>query len=220
MKKTILLTAISITVLVLLLVLFLFIFRIFYGPFVGFSEKRNVSNIVENYLTKKYGNHNFKVTDVDYDYDMETLFDYSTKVGYLVSYKGAGVDSAVSVNGIYPNISRISDWFLEEYYFGAYDSSNMFEKMNNLEPKEKIESIVFNKIKNEFDQNIQKANAYNPVLDIPNDFGRIPTIEEIQNNINFYFLSELNYSTTINPNEEDSYEMKLNEYVNQYFGKV
>lgn len=217
-KKTII--YIIVTLLIILGIILTIEFTVFSAPPVGFVEKRKVSNMVENYLTQKYGNHNFKVTDIEYDYDMQALFDYSNKEGYFVSYKGAGVESAVSVKGIYPNISKISDWFLKEYYFGDNGSIDMFQMMDNLEPKEKIESILFNKIKNEFDQNIQKVIVFNPVLDIPNDFGRIPTIEELKNNINLYALSEINYLTTINSNEEDDYKMKLNEYINQHFGEV
>lgn len=194
-------------------------------PSVGSIEKMNVSNIVEKYLTEKYGDNHFKVIDVGYDFEMSTLFDYSKKEGYLVTYKCDELESAVSVKGIYPNISDISDWFLEEYYYTDKDKNNLatseiFKEMKSRIPKEKIKLAILNKIKSEFDANIQEVDFsdYEVYLRIPDDFGRIPTIEEIENDINLYRVSSVRYTTILEVDKEEEYETKLKVYLKNNFG--
>ena len=60
----------------------LIILKLLSPPRVKSSEKKNVSIFVENYLTEKYGKHNFKVTRVEYDFRMTSLFVYSDCYGY------------------------------------------------------------------------------------------------------------------------------------------
>ena len=187
------------------------------GPIYFSSERRNVTRIVEEYLTKKYGDHNFKVTYIDYNYDMRYVFDYSTKDGYLVGYKSDVVNSAVSVSGIYPNITGISDWFLEDYYFGEEEASQKFVEIQNLAPTEEIRSAILNKLKNEFDINAQTVESLNPKFEVPDDFGRIPTIDEIKTSVDLYRVSSFSYTTAFKPNEQDNYEMRLKEYLKNSF---
>ena len=135
------------------------------------------------------------------------------------------LESAVSVKGIYPNIKDISDWFLEEYFYTDKDKNSMatfemFEEMNSRKPIDKIKSVIFNKIKSEFDSNIQEVGIsdYNVYLKIPDDFGRIPTIDEIENNLDLYWESSVSYTTKLEAEEEKEYEKNLKEYLNDYFG--
>lgn len=226
-KKRIIRVLIIVSIIIFSVQMFLFyiVYKGFSGPSVGWNEKRNVSNVVEKYLTKKYGDNNFKITGVEYDFKMETLFDYSKKEGYLVIYKCDELESVVSVKGIYPNISKISDSFIEQYYYKHKDENSvtasyeMFKESNRLKPKEKIKYAILNKIKSEFDANIQEVDVsdYNIYLNIPDDFGRIPTIDEIENDINLYGVSRVRYTTILEIDKEEEYETKLKAYLNNYF---
>ncbi len=226
LKKILIIILTSILIILSVLIfLFFMINRTVKGPSVGLNEKRKVSNIVEKYLTDKYGDNNFKVTSVDYDFEMETLLDYSKKEGYLVGYKCDKLESAVSVKGIYPNISGISDWFLEEYYYTDKDKNSLatfeiFQEMKGRAPKDKIKSVIFNKIKKQFDANIQEVDIsdYDINLKIPDDFGRIPKIYEIENDLNLYFVSSVRYTTILEADKEEEYETKLKAYLKNYFG--
>lgn len=227
-KKKIVKVLIIVSIIILSVLAFLYykVYKEFSGPSVGWNEKRNVSNFVENYLTNKYGDIHFKITGVVYDFKMETLFDYSKKEGYLVTYKCDELESAVSVKGIYPNISGISDWFLEKYYYTDRDKNSLatfeiFQEMNDRAPKDKIKSAILNKIKSEFDANIQEVDFsdYNVYFEIPDDFGRIPTIDEIKNDLNLYWASKITYTTTIENDKEEEYEAYLKAYLNNNFGE-
>lgn len=213
MRKKIIIIVLTSILIILSVFIFLcfIIYRTFNGPSVGLIEKKNVSNIVEKYLTEKYGDNHFKVIDVGYDFEMSTLFDYSKKEGYLVTYKCDELESFVSIKGIYPNISDISDNFLQKYYY---------TDMRSRIPKEKIKSAILNKIKNEFDANIQEVNFsdYEIYLKIPDDFGRIPTIDEIENDINLYRVSSVRYTTILEADKEEEYETKLKVYLKNNFG--
>lgn len=215
MKKIIKILSIIIFIII---IFFYIIFRILRGPNVGITEKRNVSNIVEKYLTEKYGDHNFKVYGVDYDYHSSYIFDYSNKVGYLVKYKSDVLKSAVSVQGIYPNISSVSDWLLEDYYFKDELGLAGFEEMKKLAPKGEIVEVILNKIRNEYDINIQNIKIGYAHFKTPDDFGRIPTIDEIENNIKLYWVSGISYTTTIELDKKEEYEIKLKEYLSKSFG--
>ena len=227
MRKKIIIIVLTSILIILSVFIFLcfIIYRTFNGPSVGLIEKKNVSNIVEKYLTEKYGDNHFKVIDVSYDFEMSTLFDYSKKEGYLVTYKCDELESAVSVKGIYPNISVISDWFLQKYYYtdkgkNSLATSEIFEEMKGRAPKEKIKSAILNKIKSEFDANIQEINVfdYDVYLKIPNDFGRIPTTDEIENDLNLYEVSTVRYTTILEVDKEEEYETKLKVYLKNNFG--
>ena len=226
--KIIIIVLIIVSIIIFSVQMFLFyiVYKGFSEPSVGWNEKRNVSNVVEKYLTKKYGDNNFKVIDVSYDFEMSTLFDYSKKEGYLVTYKCDELESVVSVKGIYPNISKISDSFIVQYYYKHKDENSvtasyeMFKESNRLKPKEKIDSAILNKIKSEFDANIQEVDVsdYNIYLNIPDDFGRIPTIYEIKNDLNLYGVSSVRYTTILEVDKEEEYETKLKAYLKNYFG--
>ena len=224
--RVLIIVSIIVSIIIFSVQMFLFyiVYKGFSEPSVGWDEKRNVSNVVEKYLTKKYGDNNFKVIDVSYDFEMSTLFDYSKKEGYLVTYKCDELESVVSVEGIYPNISKISDSFIEQYYYkhkaeNSLAAFEMFQEMESRVPKEKIKYAILNKIKSEFDANIQEVDVsdYNIYLNIPDDFGRIPTIDEIENDINLYGVSRVRYTTILEIDKEEEYETKLKAYLNNYF---
>ena len=61
------------------------------------------------------------------------------------------------------------------------------------------------------------VSDYNIYLNIPDDFGRIPTIDEIENDINLYGVSRVRYTTILEIDKEEEYETKLKAYLNNYF---
>lgn len=114
------------------------------GPSVKMSEKKNVSIYVEDYLTKKYGKHNFKVTKIEYEFNMATFFDYSTPVGYNVQCRSDKVKNfSVYIYGINPNDYNIkNDSFLENYYFPNLGGYGQYKAKEALTKDERVQRLL------------------------------------------------------------------------------
>lgn len=84
MKKVL---KILLIIIIILLVVGYVGYRILRGPIVNIKDKIEIKKYVESYLTNKYGEHKYKVTRIEYEYDMDTLFDYSNPTGYWVDFK-------------------------------------------------------------------------------------------------------------------------------------
>ena len=142
MKKV--LKIIIIIILITLLIVGYMFYKIFSGPSVSVKEKRDVKKYVEDYLNKKYGEHEYKVTDVRYEYDMATLFDYSNPTGYWVDFKSDIVsDTWIIINGLNPNDYTVkNDYFIEDYYFPDQDGYDVYNIKENMKPKEELETDI------------------------------------------------------------------------------
>lgn len=188
------------------------------GPSVKMSEKKNVSIYVEDYLTKKYGKHNFKVTKIEYEFKMATIFDYSNRVGYNVQCKSDKVKYFfVYIYGFNPDEYTIrSDSFLENYYFPTLDAYEQFEKRESIIPEKKIESNFISKFKEGFEPNCDEL-IYS-LEKVDRNLGRIPTIEELKNDINVYEVSDFAYTLTDSIENKEEYKNKLRKYLKQNFG--
>lgn len=192
-------------------------------PSVKSSEKKIITTYVEKYLSEKYGEHNFKFVQIDYDFPTSTSFgnnDYSNPLGYTVFYKTDTVKYfSVHIVGVYPNEYKISsDSFIGEYYFGElgfYERQNIEE---SIKPVNKMKEYLFNKINQEFEENSKLIESCNIERKIPNNLGRIPTMEELKNNINFYEIRDFKYSLTGKIENEEEYKSKLSNYLSQNFG--
>ena len=208
--------------LLIILVIFIIIFKITIPPFVKFSERRNVIDFAEKYLTKKYGEHNFKVTSVKYEFDMDYMkfFDYSKPVGYSVKYKNDILnDSYLTISGLNSSEYKVTyDDFLQNYYFPDSYGYERYDMLESIKPYEKINKELLSSIREKFDLSISSIENINILLNISDDFGRIPKLEELKNNSDFYkilsftiyyFDSELKY---------ESYEEKLKKYLNETYG--
>lgn len=184
------------------------------------NEKKSVTAYVERYLTEKYGNHNFKVTKIDYDYHMQTLFDYSHRTGYDVYFKSDTVkDSYVNISGVYPNEYNInSEAFIYDYYFDEMDNYERSKLIKSITPDEKIETYLLNMIKQDFEPSCQTIEELNIDLNIPNNLGRIPTLEELKNNINYYEILRFDYTLTDKIDNEEEYKDKLGEFLKKNLG--
>ena len=206
MKKFKILGKILLVIIVFLTIGGLVICKLFLPPRVKSSERKNVTSFVENYLTEKYGEHKFKVTDISYEYDMTTLFDYSNPTGYWVDFTSDIVpDSWITINGLNPDNYKVdNDYFIEDYYFPGQDGYNIQPIMNNMKPKNELEENLLNELRNEFDSNVYEVECNHIALDIPEDYGKIPTLEELKTNSNYQILSysKTNIKPMIQPNNE------------------
>ena len=212
--------AIIATIITCIIIGVLIIVSFLLPPRMKSNEKKSVRAYVEGYLTEKYGNHNFKVTKIDYDYHMQTLFDYSHRTGYDVHFKSNIVkDSYVNISGVYPNDYKVSsDSFINDYYFGKIDLYERYKLLESIKPVEKIQTHLLNKLKQDFEPSCQIVKYCNVKQNIPNNLGRIPTIEELKNNISYYEILNFDYTLTDKIENEEEYKNKLSEFLKQNLG--
>ena len=203
----------------ILLLACLGLYRFFSGPSVSFKDKAAVKEYSKNYLISKYGDHNYKITGVRYEYDMETIFDYSHPVGYWVDFKSDIVsDSWLTINGLIPDEYEVnSDYLIQDYYFPDMDGYDVGNILDNMEPMKEIESIFMGELKNNFEPDIYEIECDYIHLDIPDDFGKIPTLDELKTNIDFYKISGFDYKVSESIEDVGKYEERLKTYIkNKY----
>jgi len=194
-------------------------YRIFSGPSVNRREKIEIKKYVENYLTKKYGEHKYKVTGIRYEYDMTTLFDYSNPTGYWVDFKSDIVpDSWITINGLNPDDYKVdNDYFIEDYYFPEQDGYNTYKTMDNMKPKKELETILLSELRDEFEPDAYEVECENISLNIPEDYGKIPTLDDLKNNINLYKVTHFEYKVPNTIEDTNEYKERLKEYItNKY----
>lgn len=194
-------------------------YRILSGPSVSIKEKIEIKKYVENYLTKKYGEHNYKVTGIRYEYDMTTLFDYSNPTGYWVDFKSDIVsDSWITINGLNPDDYKVdSDYFIQSYYFPELNGYNTYKAMDNMKPKKELETIFLNELRDEFEPNVYEVECETILLNIPEDYGKIPTLEELKTNINLYEVTHFDYKVSNTIEDTNEYSERLEAYIaNKY----
>lgn len=192
---------------------------IFCGPSVNRKEKIEVKKYVENYLTNKYGEHKYKVTGIRYEYDMTTLFDYSNPTGYWVDFKSDIVsDSWITINGLNPDDYKVdSDYFIEDYYFPEKDGYNVYKIMDNMKPRKELETILLNELRDEFEPDAYKVECDTISLNIPEDYGKIPTLDELKTNTNLYKVTHFEYKVLTTIEDTNEYKERLKEYItNKY----
>ena len=209
----------KIILLIILLLIGYGVYRLFYGPSVNLIKKIEIKGYVERYLSKKYGDHKFRVTGIDYTFDMTKIFDYSNPTGYMVYFNSDIVpDSFVTIDGLKSKDYKVrTDFFIEDYYFPSQESYEIQDTMNSIEPKEEIESIILNELQNEFEPDAYEVNYTNAYLDIPEDYGKIPSLEEIKTNTNLYKLRSFSYKVSNTIEDTDKYGERLKKYIiNKY----
>ncbi len=219
MKKNKKIMIIILLIIIILVVVGYVVYRILRGPSVNIKEKIEIKNYVESYLTKKYGEHKYKVTGIRYEYDMDTLFDYSNPTGYWVYFKSdIAPDSWITINGLNPNDYKVdSDHFIESYYFPDQDGYNTYKTMDSIEPKEELEAILLDELKTEFEPHVYEVKCDTILLNIPEDYGRIPTLEELKTNTNLYKVTEFDYKVSNTIEDTNEYNERLKTYIiNKY----
>ena len=212
MKKVL---KIIIIVLIILLLVAYGGYRILSGPSVSIKEKIEIKKYVENYLTKKYGEHNYKVTGIRYEYDMTTLFDYSNPTGYWVDFKSdIAPDSWITINGLNPDDYKVdSDYFIKSYYFPELDGYNTYKAMDNMKPKKEIETILLNELRDEFEPDAYDVECETILLNISEDYGKIPTLEELKTNTNLYKVTQFDYKVLNTIEDTNEYSERLKAYI-------
>ncbi len=216
MKKAVKIILIILTVLSLIGYLG---YEILNGPNVSIKEKTEIKKYVENYLTKKYGEHKYKITSIRYEYNMAYVFDYSNPKGYWVDFKSDIAPSSwVTIEGLTSEDYKVaSDYFIKSYYFPGQDGYDVHEIMEDMEPKEEIEKSLFNKLRNEFDTNIYEVKNSTIILNIPDDYGKIPTLEELKTDINLYKVISFDYIVSNTIKDTNEYKKRLKTYIkNKY----
>lgn len=194
-------------------------YRILCGPSVNIKEKIEIKKYVENYLTKKYGEHKYKVTGIRYEYDMTTLFDYSNPTGYWVYFKSDIVpDSWITINGLNPDDYEVdSDYFIQSYYFPEQDGYNTYKTMDNMKPKKELEKILLNELRDKFEPDAYEVECETILLNIPEDYGKIPTLEELKTNTNLYIVTQFDYKVSNTIEDTNEYSERLKTYIaNKY----
>lgn len=195
-------------------------YRFLLGPSVSIKERVEVKKYVEDYLTMKYGDHNYKVTKISYEYDMDTFFDYSNPTGYWVYFKSDIIsdDSWIIINGLNQSTYKVdNDSLVEDYYFPNMYGSDLIEKMNSIEPEEELEQKILNELQTEFDPDICEFKSFDIHLEIPENYGRIPTFKELETDISLYRISYFKYEVSNSIKNTDKYEEELKLYIkNKY----
>ncbi len=195
-------------------------YRILSGPSVNIKEKIEIKKYVESYLTKKYGEHKYKVTGIRYEYDdMTTLFDYFNPTGYLVDFKSDIVHASwITINGLNPNDYKVnSDYFIESYYFPNQDGYNISKTMDSMKPKKELEENLLNELQNEFEPDAYKVECDTILLNVPVNYGKIPTLEELKTNTNLYKVTQFDYKVLNTIEDTNVYEERLKAYItNKY----
>lgn len=194
-------------------------YKILSGPSVSIKEKIEIKKYVESYLTKKYGEHKYKVTSIRYKYAMAYVFDYSNPKGYWVDFKSDIVhDSWLTIDGLIPNDYKVdSDYFIQDYYFPGQDGYDVSKIMDDMEPKEELEKSILNELRDEFDTNISEVKDSTIILSIPEDYGKIPTLEELKTDTNLYKAIRFDYKVSNTIKDTNKYEESLKAYItNKY----
>ena len=197
-------------------------YRLLNGPSVKIKDKIEIKKYVENYLTKKYGEHKYKITDIRYEYKRTTMgdmFDYSNPIGYWVDFKSdVSADSWIVINGLKPDEYKVkNDYFIQEYYFPKQDGYNIYQIMDDMKPKKEFETNFLNELQNEFEPNAYDLECLYIHLDIPEDYGKIPTLEELKTNINLYRTGNFNYKVSNTIENINEYEERLKTYITNKF---
>ena len=204
---------IAITIIVLL-VLGYGIFMVFYGQGISLKDKIEIKKYAETYLTKKYGEHKFKVTSIEYEY-VNKFVDHSNPIGYSVFFKCDVVSNSwIKINGLTPDTYKINgDYLIESYYFSGKDENEVQKLIEKLEPKSDLEEFLLDELRNEFDSNIYEVNCNSIVFDIPEDYGKIPLFEEFKTNISLYKVTNFSYKLSTTIEDTKVYEERLKAYI-------
>ena len=213
MKKA--LKIILIIILSILIIGICIIYRLFLGPSVGMKEKAEVKKYAENYLSMKYGDHNYKITDIEYEFDMSYIFDYSNPTGYWVDFTSDVVaHSWITIDGLNPDKYQVNnDYFVESYYFSDMDGYDVSKTIDDMIPRLEIEAVILEELKNEFDSNIYEVDCEYIALHIPENYGGIPTLESLKSDISLYKILSFDYKVSKAIEDTNEYEERLKAYI-------
>ena len=152
---------------------------------------------------------------------MTTLFDYSNCIGYYAYFKSDNVkDSFVHILGTYPDEYKIDgDSLIEDYYFPNLEGYEKYKEMESLIPVEKIQERFLIDFRQDFDASCLTLKCYYPKMDLPDDLGKIPTLDELKNDIQYYKVTDFTFSLENQIIDKNEYKNKLIEYLKQKSNK-
>ena len=209
----------SIILMLLIFILLFVVVFMFSPPQVGFQERKEINSYVKKYLTNKYGDHKCRISKISYEFQMDTLFDYSTRKGYEVRVNCDVVNTYVNISGVYPDEYTVFyDDFITDYYFPDKDGFEIYELKKSMTPTKNIEDYYFVKIYQEFDPSILTLKCGITTLNPPDNFGRIPTLEEIKSDPKVYDVLDFYYTVENRIENKEEYENKLKLFLHQSFG--
>lgn len=217
--KEILLITIPIAIFIIITIVGFWFYQSLVGPSVGFRDQSEIRAYVEDYLTNRYGDYQFKATRVEYEFDRSMLFN-NHPIGYQVDYQSSVIPHGfVIIQGLIPDDYWVkTDYFVQDYY--SSDQGGLidyFDTMKDLEPKAAVESNFAAEFKSEFEPNAYDVECGVIILSVPENYGRIPTLDELQSNPNLYRFDFFKYSVSDPIEDTDAYSQKLQTYLeNKY----
>ena len=212
---------IIIVCIVVLLIGSIFVFKKANGPSVSLNEQESVSKYALSYLTDRYGEHNFKVIGLKYEYNMNYMFDHSNPIGYKVIFKSDDVkNSFLTIYGMDDSNYLVkSDYYIESYYYPDLDGYDSYETMKGIQPKKKLGTMFLNDILNEFDSHALEAECEESVLNIPEGYGKVPTLDDLKEDTNLYIPLSFTYKVTNTISDAEEYKNNLLSYVKNKYSK-
>lgn len=181
-------------------------------PVIHKSEiEKYIETYVEDYMTKKYGNGNFKVVNIAKNYS-GGLWEPEVHSGYYVKIKNSYTNGIISmfIDGTTKETIKVSSEFLLEDYHDEYeDYDYLTDYIMNKKVKKVEESY-----QKEFNVDVDFSCYYK----VPDDYGHIPSIDEL---VELCPVDTKHISITINDHvelkNEWDYIKRLAKYSLNYF---
>ena len=85
--------------------------------------------------------------------------------------------------------------------------------MNDMDTKTELKKNLLNELQKEFSSDIYELDCDTIQLDIPNDYGRIPTLDELKTNTNLYKVTSFNYKVSNTITNTEEYKRNLKNYL-------
>lgn len=173
--------------------------------------EKYIETYVEDYMTKKYGNGNFKVVNIAKNYS-GGLWEPEVHSGYYVKIKNSYTNGIISmfIDGTTKETIKVSSEFLLEDYHDEYeDYDYLTDYIMNKKVKKVEESY-----QKEFNVDVDFSCYYK----VPDDYGHIPSIDEL---VELCPVNTKHISITINDHvelkNEWDYIKRLAKYSLNYF---
>ena len=86
-----------------------------------------------------------------------------------------------------------------------------------MKPKKELETRLLKELQDEFEPDVYELECETILLNIPEDYGKIPTLEELKTNINLYEVTHFDYKVSNTIEDTNEYKERLKLYItNKY----
>lgn len=181
-------------------------------PVIHKSEiEKYIETYVEDYMTKKYGNGNFKVVNIAKNYE-GGLWEPEVHSGYYVKIKNSYTNGIISmfIDGTTKETIKVSSEFLLQDYHDEYEDYDYLTDYIKSKKVKKVEEAY----QKEFNVDVDFSCYYK----VPDDYGHIPSIDEL---VELCPVNTKHISITINDHvelkNEWDYIKRLAKYSLNYF---